>query len=99
MPELRVVGAPTELISRLDELTMQSKYHDRSAFVVAALKEYCLYHDCYFMHCLPDVVRILVQDEMQKEAKQSKELLQYSLKTINSCNKTMEQLYAILSDD
>jgi hypothetical protein len=92
MPELRIVNVPQDLINKLNSLTTQSQYQDRSAFVVAALKDYCLYHDKYFTHCLPDTIRILAEDEVSKRAKSNGDILQYALEL-------MQQFGDILSGE
>ena len=97
MPELRIVNVPKELISNINMLFEKSEYSDRSSFLVAVLKDYCLYHDEYFIHCLPNTVKILAEDYIRKEAKNKENLLQLSLAAIHKSNKLLKQFCDILN--
>lgn len=99
MAELRIVGVPPELIHRLDELTAQTKTRDRSAFVVAALQEYCLYRDRIFLHYLPSVTRILCEDIMQREPEKLRDLLHLALTTTQAATSSINTLNDLLADN
>ena len=99
MAELRIVGVPPELIHRLDELTAETKSRDRSAFVVAALQEYCLYRDRVFLHLLPATTRILSEDAQQKESKTLRDLLELTLAEIHAATASRKQFYDLFADD
>jgi hypothetical protein len=92
MPEIKIKGIPQELLDNIDSLVRLSDYSDRSAFLIAVLSDYCLYHDNYFMHCLPDTIRILAEDAMKREEKQHEKLLQCAVKSINESNRINRQL-------
>jgi hypothetical protein len=97
MAELKIKNIPQGLIDKINTLFEQSKHPDRSSFLVAALEDYCLYHDQYFMHTLPDTIRILAEDIMKKEAKKNAELLQYTLSSVNNCGHLMQQIIDVIS--
>jgi len=99
MSELRIVNVPQDLIDKIDSLFKGSKYPDRSAFLVAALKDYCLYHDQYFMHCLPDTIRVLTEDVIKKQSKKEQDLLEFALQTTKQSNNLMEQLMDVLAGE
>jgi hypothetical protein len=99
MPDLKISNIPQPLIDKINSFAEQSKYHDRSEFLIAALQDYCLFHDRYFMHCLPDAIRILSEGLLKKEAKKDTDLLEYALKNINASNNLMQQLCDILSGE
>jgi hypothetical protein len=93
MPEIKIKNIPQDLINRIDSLVPASECPDRSAFVVMALREYCLYHDQYFRHCLPDITRILCEGVIQKhleadkkDAEKSRNLVEHVLVAIDQLN-------------
>lgn len=98
MPDIKIKNVPQSLVNKIDTLAAQARAPDRSSFLVGVLQEYCLYHDQYFIHCLPDTVRILAEDAANREREKVQKQLEYTLATAASCNKMMEQLYAILAD-
>jgi hypothetical protein len=81
MAELRIVGASPLLLAKLDALQHESRFGDRSAFVLDILESYCVYRDNYYLHCLPDSVRILAEDVIKSQSKKSSDLLEYTLQT------------------
>jgi hypothetical protein len=99
MSDLKISNVPKPLIDKINSLAEQSKYRDRSEFMIAALQDYCLFHDRYFMHCMPDTIRILSENLIKKDAKKDADLLEYALKTINASNNLMQQLCNILSGE
>lgn len=99
MPDITIRSIPQELIDKINSLAALSKHSDRSAFLVAALQDYCMFSDQYFMHRLPDVTYVLMEDAMKREAKKNEELLTYALSTIKASNKLMQQLFELLSGE
>lgn len=97
MAEIKIVNVSSQLIAKLDALASASEYPDRSAFLVAALQDYALFHDQYFLHCLPDTSRILIENMVKREGSQRDELLKLTLQSVRKSNEFMAQLLDVLS--
>jgi hypothetical protein len=99
MPEIKIKGIPQNLLDNINSLVLLSDFPDRSTFLVAVLQEYCLLHDNYFIHCLPDTIRILAEDAMKKHEKRYEDLLRIALKSILESNRINRQLIDIINGD
>jgi len=97
MPNITIKNVPQVLIDNIDSLVRRSSSPDRSTYLITALKDYYLFHDQYFMHCLPDTIRILAEDIMKKDSQQREEYLNYTLTAVKKCEHLMEQFVDILS--
>lgn len=97
--EIKIVNVPPQLVAKLDALASDSEYPDRSAFLVATLEDFALFHDRYFLHCLPDTSRILIENMVKREGSQRDELLKLTLQSVRQNNDFMAQLLDVLSID
>lgn len=96
--EMKVKGIPQETFNKINLYFAQSKFRDRSAFVINALETYMLYNDSTLIRLLPDTTRILTEDVIAKEIKRRGNLLELTLTAIQKNTELLQEVWGLLNN-
>ncbi|MFT9075987.1 hypothetical protein [Ethanoligenens sp.] len=100
MADLHLTMISPLLIAKMDHYLKQThEYPNRSALVSDVMDRFLLYQDEAFLKFMPDTIRILSEDAVQKEAKWRGDALNLMLETVHKCVDLLNSIWAVLRNE